>query len=208
MTATNSMPSITQPQGRSGTSPPEASWTEVLRGGDRVRIRAIHASDAAMEARFIAELSPGSRRFRFLDAMLKASDELLDQLTHIDSATDLAYVAVIDDAAQDHQIGVARFSAPVGSEEAEFAIVVSDEWQNKGLGTRLMYHLIEAAKRRGYGSMHSSDASANHLMRSFAAHLHFNHTLDPDDSTQVLYSVDLTGHPAGFEARPPSPAVS
>jgi GNAT superfamily N-acetyltransferase len=166
-------------------------WTEVLRGGDRILIRPIRADDVEMERRFIEGLSPTSRRFRFLDTMRSPSNELLRKLTAIDPSTDVALVAVLDDEAHDHEIGVARFSTRPGGKECEFAVTVSDEWQNKGLGTHLMYHLIEAARRRGVERMYSIDASDNEPMRRFAAHLHFNHARDPDDATQTVYSLDL-----------------
>jgi GNAT superfamily N-acetyltransferase len=167
------------------------SWIEVLRGGDRVKIRAIHPDDSAMERRFIEELSPQSRRFRFLATISSPSEALLKQLTEIDPVTEAAYVAVIDDGAGDQEVGVARFSAQADGKNCEFAVTVSDKWQNKGLGTHLMHHLIQAARRRGIASMQSSDAEANDLMRRFATHLHIQHGPDPEDATQILYSIDL-----------------
>ena len=167
------------------------SWTEVLRGGDRVFIRPVHRSDIALERRFIEGLSPGARRFRFLESMASPSDTLLRELTEIDPLTDVAYVAVIDDEARDHEVGVARFSAQPDQSDCEFAVVVSDRWQNKGLATHLMWHLVEAARRRGITHMHSSDPRNNDLMRRFAAHIRLKHQRDPDDATQVIYSIEV-----------------
>lgn len=169
----------------------EVGWTEVVRGGDRVRIRPLHSRDAAMERRFIEGLSPTSRRFRFLETMLSPSDGLLRQLTALNPATDVAYVALVDDGPQDREIGVARFSARADGSDCEFAVAVSDAWQQKGLGTHLMFHLIQAARRLGIRKMHSNDAADNDLMRTFATHLHFDHLRDPDDASQVRYSMDL-----------------
>jgi len=166
-------------------------WQEVIRGGDRVWIRPIHSDDVEMERRFIEGLSPASRRFRFRDTMRSPSDELLHLLTAINPATEVAFVAMVDDEARDHEIGVGRFTAAPDGNDCEFAVTVSDEWQSKGLGSHLMHHLIEAARKRGIGQMHSSDASDNHAMREFATHLHIDHRLDPDDATQTLYSIDL-----------------
>ncbi len=181
---------------------PADGWTEVLRGGDRVRIRPVHAGDAAMERRFIEELSPSSRRFRFLGTMASPSGKLLEQLTRMDPKTEVAYVAVIDDKAQDREIGVARFSVGEDGKDCEFAIAVADKWQNKGLGTHLMFHLIEAAREFGIASMHSSDTPANELMRRFADRLHFEHKGDPDDPTQILYTIDTgAGGPKSFRTR-------
>lgn len=178
---------------------------EMLRGGDRVLIRPIHPHDIEMERKFIEGLSVESRRFRFLESMPSPSDALLRQLTMIDPATDVAYVAVIDDESQDHEVGVGRLSAQLDGSDCEFAIAVTDAWQKKGLGTLLMRSLISDARQRGITRMHSSDASDNHLMRRFAAHLNLDHRLDPDDTTQVLYSVELT--PSSETPRSPNAEV-
>lgn len=169
----------------------ERSWTEELNDETKVLIRPIHVRDVEMERRFIEALTPDSRHFRFLESMQSPSEALLKQMTDIDPATDAAYVAVIADGAQEREIGVVRFSAAVGGADCEFAVTVADEWQRKGLGTVLMKHLLEVARSRGIRSLHSSDAADNASMQKFAAHLHMRSQRDPDDATQVVYSVDV-----------------
>ena len=174
------------------TNPIRAEGCEqVIRGGDRVIVRPLHAQDLEMERRFIEALSPVSRRFRFLESMKSPSDELLKKLTVLDPATDVAYIAVTEAGSQENPVGVGRFSAAAGHKDCEFAVTVADAWQNKGLGTLLMQHLIAAARKRGIEAMHSSDARDNELMRRFSAHLGLVHRQDPDDATQVLYSLEL-----------------
>jgi GNAT superfamily N-acetyltransferase len=177
-----------------GTTATEDSRTEVLRDGTRVLVRPIHAQDVELERRFIEALSPSSRRYRFLDTMRSPSEALLRQLTRINPSTDAAYVAVVVEGAQEREIGVARFSAQADGGDCEFAVTVGDAWQNKGLGTLLMHRLIELARARGIQAMHSTDAADNDLMRHFAGHLHLHHVRDPDDATQVVYSVELGVH--------------
>lgn len=166
-------------------------WEQVIRGGDRVLIRPLHAQDVELERRFIEELSPVSRRFRFLESMKSPSEALLTRLTVLDPATDVAYLAVTVVGSQEAPVGVGRFSAGTGDKDCEFAITVADKWQKKGLGTLLMQHLVNAARKRGIDTMHSSDAWDNDLMRRCAAHLGLHHTHDPDDATQILYSLEL-----------------
>jgi len=180
--------------GRSG------SVHEMLRGGDRVLIRPIHKNDVEMERKFIETLSPESRRFRFLETLNSPSDALLQQFTTINPLTDRAYVAVIAAGTQEHEVGVARFSAQPDGKDCEFAVVVSDAWQQKGLGTLLMQHLIAAAQKLGIERMHSSDPHDNDLMRKFAAHLKLDHKRDPHDNTQILYSLDLRAPAARVSA--------
>lgn len=184
------------------TSPREpsllvAGTDALLSDGTRVVIRPIHESDVEIERQFIEALSPVSRRFRFRDTMRSPSEALLKQMTAIDNATDAAYVATIDVAGVEREIGVARFSARPDGNDCEFAVAVADEWQNKGLGRLLMQRLIDTARARGIGEMHSSDAADNASMRKFAEHLHFRHGRDPDDAMNILYSVDLAAPSRG-----------
>ena len=165
----------------------------LLRDGTPVFVRPIHPDDIDLERRFIKGLSPSSRRFRFLETMRSPSDALLKQMTVINLATDAAYVALIGEGDLQREIGVARFSARADGHDCEFAVTVSDEWQNRGLGTLLMARLIKVARARGIESMHSNDAADNTRMRRFAEHLHFQHQRDPDDTTMVIYSVDMKG---------------
>ncbi|AMM23519.1 GNAT family N-acetyltransferase [Variovorax sp. PAMC 28711] len=166
-------------------------WVRIIRGGDRVLIRPLHSQDAEMERRFIEALSPVARRFRFLETMKTPSEALLKQLTVLDPATDAAFVAVTVTGSREAPIGVGRFSADRGGKDCEFAVTVADAWQQKGLGTLLMEHLIATARQRGLRNMYSSDAWDNELMRRFAAHMGLRHEPDPDDATQVRYSLDL-----------------
>jgi GNAT superfamily N-acetyltransferase len=179
---------------------------EVLSDGTHVTVRAIHPDDIELERRFIEGLSPKSRRFRFLESMQTPSAALLKQMTVINPSTDAAFVALLGTGAQATEIGVGRFSAQTDGQDCEFAVTVSDAWQNKGLGTLLMQRLIDVAKSRGIKAMHSSDAADNTRMRQFADHLHFEHRRDPDDSTLVLYSVDLTAENSNANAGAGSPA--
>ena len=174
-----------------GAAEPGDHWIEVLRNGTHVVIRPIHKQDVELERRFIEGLSPRSRHFRFLEAMRSPSEALLRQLTAIDPSTDAAYVALIAVGAEKREVGVARFSAGPNGKGCEFAVTVSDEWQGKGLATLLMRRLIAAARARGIESMHSIDAADNDLMRKFAEHMGFQHRRDPNDATQVVYSLDL-----------------
>ena len=173
------------------TSILKEGWERVVRGGDRVVIRPLHAQDAEMERGFIEGLSMATRRFRFLVSMRSPGEDLLKQLTVLDPKTDVAYVAVTEAGGQEKQVGVGRFSVGSEGHDCEFAITVTDAWQNKGLGTLLMQYLIDDARKRGIVDMHSSDAWDNDLMRRFAAHLGLKHRLDPDDGARVLYSLEL-----------------
>jgi GNAT superfamily N-acetyltransferase len=186
---------VAQPRALPKTVQPQ--WKTKLRDGTTVLIRPIRGEDEAIERRFIEHLSPQSRRFRFLGNVKNPSSALITQLTHPDPQREAAFVALVADGAEKREIGVARFSARADGLVCECAVAVSDEWQNRGLATLLMQHLIDLARTRGIECMYSIDASDNVAMRQLAEHLGFKRKPDPDDSTQVLHTLDLRGATAG-----------
>ncbi len=171
-------------------TPSSQSATEVLHDGSTVTIRPLHQQDVELERAFIEGLSPQSRRYRFLCSLVTPTDALLRQLTELDPQREAALIALVEEHGTTREVGVARFSgAPDG--KAEIAVTVSDEWQNKGLGTALMKRLIDLARQRGIREFYSIDSSANDRMRRLAEHLGFEHKTDPEDATQVIYTLQL-----------------
>ena len=166
-------------------------WSQTLADGRHVLIRPLSRRDAAAERSFIEALSDQSRRYRFLGQVPHPSDEFIEQLTDIDYANDVALAAVVKDGAAEKIVGVSRYATDGGSERAECAVVVADEWQNKGLGTALMQHLIGIAQERGLLLLESTDMSENSEMRELARDLGFKSRSDPDDAHQVIYALTL-----------------
>jgi RimJ/RimL family protein N-acetyltransferase len=88
-------------------------------------------------------LSPESRYRRFFVAIAELSDQDLDYLTEVDHRDHEALAAI--DEATGAIVGVARF-VRTSADEAEPAIVVADDWQRRGVATRLLDALVERAR--------------------------------------------------------------
>lgn len=170
-------------------------WKETLNDGTQILVRPIDTDDRELERSFIEGLSPGARRFRFLDTMKSPSPALLTQLTVLDPATDVAFLALLGKPGAATEIGAARFSALADGTDCEFAIAVGDAWQRKGLGTLLMQRLTQAAQQRGIAAMHAMSACDNDAMRGLAERLGLRRTHDPMDGAQVVYRTALPSHP-------------
>lgn len=110
-------------------------WSETLRDRSHVLIRPIRGIDAAAERQFIEDLSPESRRFRFLGQVARPSDRMIEQLTNIDYNKEMAFVAVVQEDSQERIVGVSRYNTAERGLRCECAVTVSDGWQKKGLGT-------------------------------------------------------------------------
>ena len=173
------------------TGPDHPRWTETLRDRTEVLIRPVRKDDAAEERTFIESLSPQSRRYRFLGQVRHPSSELIEQLTDLDYVHELAFAAVVHDDARDNFVGVSRYSTTADGTACEVAVTVLDDWQGKGLGSALMKHLIEVARSRGIKRMWSVDSAENLAMSDLAQYLGFTRTIDPDDGTQVIHSLQL-----------------
>ncbi|WP_308367366.1 MULTISPECIES: GNAT family N-acetyltransferase [unclassified Microbulbifer] len=166
--------------------------TEKLRDGRVVTIRPMDRGDIELEREFITNLSPESRHFRFLGAVSKPSQKLLEQLTDIDHDRHEAFIALIQDGSAEKEIGVSHYALDPDGRSGECAVVVADEWQNMGLGTLLINRLIETARARGIGSLYSIDSSGNFKLREVAREMGWECHTDPGDRAQVIYSLDLT----------------
>ena len=76
---------------------------------------------------------------------------------------------------------MARYVINPDRRSCEFALVVSDQWQRKGLAHRLMHHLMEVARTRGLESMDGEVLSNNNKMLELVKALGFQIYNDPDD---------------------------
>lgn len=166
-------------------------WIDPLKDCTHVLIRPLEAKDREREFAFIKNLSPESRHFRFLCSITEPGNALMNQLMAVNSPQQMAYVALFMDGGHLIEIGVARYASAEGDTQCESAVVVADQWQNKGLGKRLMQHLIDAARLNGFESMMSMDSAVNTHMRGLAQELGFDSHRDPLDATQVVYRLAL-----------------
>jgi acetyltransferase len=79
------------------------------------------------------------------------------------------------------EIAVARFFSNPDARSAEFAVVIADEWQRHGLGTRLMNQLIAAGREKGFETLEGEVLARNTAMLRFTEKLGFQSTQKEDD---------------------------
>lgn len=74
---------------------------------------------------------------------------------------------------------------------AEHWVEKLEDWQRKGLGRRLMRHLIAAARREGFERMVSRDMASNYAMHRLAKALGFTSCYPGGDVREILHQLDL-----------------
>ncbi len=170
---------------------PFPRWSEMLRDHRHVLIRPIHAQDKAAARTFVDGLASHARRVRFLGHSSHPAEHLLAQITNIDYAHDMGFIAVVREDSQEKVVGVCRYRTDSDGVQCECVVTVAENWQRKGLGVLLMRRLIEVARDRGISSMYSIDSVENTQVSDLARFLGFASRPHPDDSRLVIHALNL-----------------
>ena len=155
-----------------------------LPDGTQILIRPIDASDKLRLSVALGRLSEETIHRRFLAAKPRLSAAELRYLTEVDGRDHIALVATL---AEDPGsiVAVARcVRLPQAPDTAEFAIVVGDPLQGRGLGSLLARELAAAARSAGIRRFSATMAEENIAIRRLIAH--FTRTLELD---QVSHGV-------------------
>ena len=86
---------------------------------------------------------------RFFGMVKTLSRESLVRLCHLDYGREMALAAVKQEEGGARILGVSRYRLDPATGEAEFALVVEDAYQGKGLGRHLLGRIVEIARERG-----------------------------------------------------------
>lgn len=136
-----------------------------LRDGRAVSARPLRAPDAGQVQAFVRALSPEARRERFFGAVAELSPRQLERLI---AAPGLSLGAWHGPGSI---VGLAQYA--LGEQEAEFAVVVAEDWRGNGLGKALLGLLLEHAARHGVTRLGGVALVHNRAMRLLAAGLGF-----------------------------------
>jgi len=153
--------------------PAELEEQITLRDGSRVALRPIRPEDAASERRFFGSLSERSRYQRFMQYVRELSPQMLARFTQLDYDRELALVALPVGDGADEFAAVGRYAPNLDGRTAEFALVVGDAWQGRGLGRVLLERLVRAAREAGYTALYGHILGANREMLDLAERLGF-----------------------------------
>lgn len=153
--------------------------------GTTVTIRTMQPADRNMEAEFVRGLSQRSRYLRFHYTLKQLPEDMLERFTNVNYPDEMALIATIPDGDTQSQIGVARYVRVAESDRAEFAIVVADAWQRRGIGTRLLAGLIHFTRQAGLRHLEAIVLPDNADMLSLAERLGFKVEQKQDDSRTI-----------------------
>jgi len=152
-----------------------------LADGSNITIRPIRPEDAEIEQAFVCGLSDESRYMRFMFSVQELSQSMLVRFTQIDYSREMALLAVTTEEDRETELGVARFAINPDADSCEFALVIADNMQGKGLGQKLMSALMDAARGKGLKIMSGEVLKTNANMLKLMNRLGFSvHDSDED----------------------------
>lgn len=163
-----------------------------LPGGSAMLLRPIRPEDEPRLREGFARLSAESIRMRFFAPLKTLTHEMAARLTQIDYDREMALVLTTDRPPGEAEIfAVARLSCDPDNEQAEFALIVGDDFAGQGVGTRLMTKLVAYARGRGVGSMIGIILSENKAMLSICRKLGFTIVEEPDEHDVKVARLEL-----------------
>ena len=155
-----------------------------------VRLRLINAKDIDLWTDFVNSCSKESLWMRFL-APFSATPERAKRFCNVDPEEEIAVVAEIKLDDQYKFLGIARLIKNKRCEgEAEYAIIISDPWQNKRLGYLLSKQCFELAREKGYKTIRAETILKNHSMIKIFRR--FNFSVDGKEENMLSTSLTLS----------------
>ena len=138
-----------------------------LNDGTVVRVRAVSPGDARALQRLHARCSGHTIEQRFFGPLGELPDKKAARLSRAEGADRLA-LAALDPDGGDEIAAVVRFERVAGGElsgeTAEYAALVEDRWQGRGLGRALTERLVGAARGRGIRCLYALVTPGNERM--------------------------------------------
>lgn len=151
--------------------------------GTSVEVRPIRPEDAEIEREFVRSLSPEAKYLRFMSTLRELTPTMLARFTQVDYDREMALIAVIPERGGEREIGVCRYTINPDGVSCEFAVVIAQDWQGRGLGRHLMMRLIDVARSRGLATMRGDILAANSGMLDLVLRLGFTLSDVPDAPT-------------------------
>ncbi len=124
----------------------------VLRDGTEIVMRPIRPEDEGAMVRFHETLSSETIYFRYLRLLSldqRIRHDRLTQLCFIDYDRQIGMVAVRDNNGVEEIAAISRLVKLHGTGDADFALVVGDRWQGRGLGGAMLRNLLDVARAEG-----------------------------------------------------------
>jgi acetyltransferase len=169
--------------------PAQHATTVTLADGTAVPVRPIRPEDEPRVALFHESLSERTVYLRYLEHLKlnqRVAHQRLARICFIDYDREVALVAEI----AGHIAAIGRLKRAPSRDEAEFALLVADPYQGRGLGGQMLQHLLQVGRAEGLRRVTAEISPDNRAMLSVCRKLGFRLEGAVDDPT-VHAVIDL-----------------
>jgi acetyltransferase len=161
-----------------------SAWT--MKDGTEVMIRPIRPEDEPLVVDFHHKLSEQSvymRYFHMIALSQRIAHERLTRICYVDYDRELALVAEYKnpETDQDEILGIGRLAKQPGTEEAQFAILVADPVQGKGLGSELLRRILDMGREEKIRLITAEILPDNYPMQRLCERLGFRLERDAEE---------------------------
>jgi acetyltransferase len=157
--------------------PVQYVWDWAMKDGTAVTIRPIRPEDEPLMVKFHETLSDRSvylRYFGSLSLKTRIAHERLIRICFGDYDRELALVAEVKGPEGPQIVGVGRLNRAAATDEAEVAVLVTDAYQNRGLGAELLRRAVRVAREEGIRALSSEMMADNLAMQVISKALGFH----------------------------------
>jgi acetyltransferase len=164
--------------------------TVKLKDGTEVLFRPIKPEDELLWLDMFQTFSQETVRFRFFRILKDTPHEMRTRYCNIDYDREIAIVAEVKEKDKRRFLGVTRvILKPGNTDEAEYALVVTDKWQRLGLGSEFIDYTIEIAKDKGVKKLYGVVLKDNVPMLTLCREKNFKITEGDPGEYEVEYDL-------------------
>jgi acetyltransferase len=186
--------------------PEERTQTACLADGTSITLRPIKPEDEPLWWQLLKSCSPETLRSRFRFMFKLDTHETATRFCFVDYDRELAGVAETQIDGQRRLLGVARLVPDNETGRAEFAVLVGDAWQGRGLGTLLMKYCLDHLDSDRLQSIYGETTRDNtRMIRIFKQH---GFQLGPAADPSLLRATRAVDQPHNPSQRQPTGARS
>jgi acetyltransferase len=153
--------------------------------GTEVLLRPIRPEDEPLEYEMLSTLTEETLRGRFFQVIKNIGHEMLIRYCNIDYDREMAIVAELRQGEKRRIIGIGRLIIEPDFKKGEFAVVVHDDYQRKGLGYKLVDMVIGIGQEKGLEKIYGLVLSDNTAMLRICDELGFQRRDLSDGTTWV-----------------------
>ncbi len=157
---------MTDVEGKIRVAPQMLKTSMILDDGTQIQFRTIKMTDVRLIKALHYRLSKSTIYYRFMREMKYIPHKEIQDFVYIDHRRDTAIVGTIPAPHGEEIIAIGRYYLDTKTNRAEVALVVRDDWQNRGIGGFLLRYLTTIAKRNGISGFTAEVISSNRPMQA------------------------------------------